>query len=142
MTKFPGSVTAFLIHSHVDRKDVRKLYLRLVKDGVNAWMDVEKLQPGQDWRNEIRRALLTCDVVLVCLSRGFTKREGYRHEEVRIALERARSLPEDVVSIIPVRLEACDMPETLSHLHRVDLFQPGGYKRLLWALKRRRETLG
>jgi hypothetical protein len=105
-------------------------------------MDVEKLQPGQDWRNEIRRALLTCDVVLVCLSREFTKREGYRHEEVRIALERARSLPEDVVSIIPVRLEACDMPETLSHLHRVDLFQPGGYKRLLWALKRRRETLG
>lgn len=135
MAKFPGSVMAFLIHSHVDRKDVRKLYLRLVKDGVNAWMDVEKLQPGQDWRNEIRHALLTCDVVLVCLSREFTKREGYRHEEVRIALEKARSLPEDVVSIIPVRLEACDMPETLSHLHRVDLFQPGGYKRLLRALR-------
>ncbi len=38
----------FLCHAHADREPVRALYNRLVKDGVNAWFDKEKLLPGQD----------------------------------------------------------------------------------------------
>jgi hypothetical protein len=45
---------------------VRGLYARLTKDGVDAWLDKEKLLPGQgfdrlnlpDWELEIRKA---CD---------------------------------------------------------------------------------
>lgn len=127
--------TVFLIHSHADRKPVHRLYLHLVKNQLEAWMDVERLRPGQDWQNEIRNAILKCDVALVCLSTHFNKKPGYRHEELRIALEKARFTPVDEISIIPVRLEACDMPETLSHLHRVDLFTRGGYQKLVKALK-------
>jgi len=32
---------------------VRGLYARLTKDGVDAWLDKEKLLPGQDWELEI-----------------------------------------------------------------------------------------
>ena len=130
----------FLIHSHSDRETVHKLYQRLVKDGLNAWLDVERLQPGQDWQNEIRNAILKCDVVLVCLSHGFDKQQGYRHEELKLALEKANFLPDDKVFIIPVRLEKCDMPVSLRHLHRVDLFRPGGYKKLVAALMQREQT--
>jgi hypothetical protein len=125
----------FLIHAHSDRETVHKLYQRLVSDGLNVWLDAERLQPGQDWQNEIRNALLKCDVILVCLSRGFDKQQGYRHEELKLVLEKANFLPDDQIYIIPVRLEKCEMPESLRHLHRVDLFKPGGYKKLLGALK-------
>ena len=125
----------FLIHAHSDRETVHKLYLRLISDGLNVWLDAERLQPGQDWQNEIRDALLKCDVVIVCLSKAFDKQQGYRHEELKLALEKTNFLPDDKVFIIPVRLEKCDMPESLRHLHRVDLFKAGGYKKLVNALK-------
>ena len=124
----------FLIHAHSDRETVRKLYQRLVSDRLNVWFDAERLQPGQDWQNEIRNALLKCDVVIVCLSHNFDKQKGYRHEELKLALEKANFLPDDEVFIIPARLEKCDMPESLKHLHRVDLFKAGGYKKLIGAL--------
>ena len=135
MRRSTQQANIFLIHAHSDRETVHKLYQRLVSDGLNVWLDAERLQPGQDWQNEIRNALLKCDVILVCLSRGFDKQQGYRHEELKLALEKANFLPDDQVYIIPVRLEKCDMPESLRHLHRVDLFKQGGYKKLLGALR-------
>ena len=50
----------FLCHAHADRDpvpqgdDMRGLYTRLTKDGVDAWLDKAKLLPGQDWELEIR----------------------------------------------------------------------------------------
>jgi hypothetical protein len=76
-------------------------------------------------------------MVIVCLSRAFDQRQGYRHEELKLALEKAHFLPDGDVFIIPVRLEDCEMPESLRRLHRVDLFNAGGYGRLLRALRMR-----
>jgi len=135
MKRSTHKANIFLIHAHSDRETVHKLYLRLVRDRLNVWLDAERLQPGQDWQSEIRNALLQCDVAIVCLSNGFDKQQGYRHEELKLALEKANFLPNDKVFIIPVRLEQCDMPESLRHLHRVDLFKPGGYKKLVGALR-------
>jgi hypothetical protein len=126
----------FLVHAHSDKDAVHKLYTRLIKDGIQAWLDAENLQPGQDWQHEIRKALLNSDAVIVCLSKQFDKQRGYRHEELKIALEKARFISSDEIFIIPVRLEKCDMPEALRHLHRVDLFAAGGYKKLLGALRK------
>jgi hypothetical protein len=137
MKRSTQKANIFLIHAHSDRETVYKLYQRMLRDGLNAWLDTERLQPGQDWRNEIRNAILKCDVVVVCLSSGFDKQQGYRHEELKLALEKANFLPNDEVFIIPVRLEKCDMPGSLRHLHRVDLFKPGGYRKLINALQMR-----
>jgi hypothetical protein len=134
MKRSTQQVNIFLIYAHGDKETVRKLHQRLVRDGINAWLDVQNLQPGQDWQHEIRKAILHSDLVLVCLTRGFEK-PGYRHEELKIALEKAKVLEEEKVFLIPVRLEECKMPTTLSHLHRVDLFEPGGYKKLVRALQ-------
>jgi hypothetical protein len=57
----------FLCHAHIiplwgaDRDAVRALYARLTQDGVDAWLDKEKLLPGQDWEWEIRKAV--CEIV-------------------------------------------------------------------------------
>ena len=106
---------------------------------MDVWLDTENLQPGQNWQYEIRKAILKSEVVVVCLSQKFNKQQGYRHEELKIALEKAKMLY-DQVFIIPVRLEKCDLPEYLRHLHRVDLFESTGYKKLLHALKRLKDS--
>jgi len=124
----------FLIYAHQDKEAVLKLYQRIVKEGIHAWLDSKNLQPGQDWQHEIRKAILKSDVVVVCLSRKFDEQQGYRHQELKIALEKAKLL-DDQVFIIPVRFEECEMPECLRHLHRVDLFEASGYKKLIRALQ-------
>ena len=41
----------FLCHAHADRDAVRALYDRFVKDGVDTWLDKEKLFGGADWES-------------------------------------------------------------------------------------------
>lgn len=125
----------FLLYSRGDKQAVRRLYYRIVKAGAKAWLDEKNILPGQDWQAEIRRAIYSSDIVIVCLSLQFNKQGGYRHEELKIALEKANSLPGEQIFIVPVRLEECDMPEPLRRWQRVDLFAADGYKSLLGALK-------
>jgi hypothetical protein len=125
----------FLLYARSDEKAVRRLYNRLSKAGASVWMDRKKLLPGQDWQSEIHQAIYSSDIILVCLSKQFNKQGGYRHEELRIALEKASGLPDNMILIIPVRLEECDMPEALHRWQRVDLFETNGFRALLSALK-------
>ena len=127
----------FLCYSHGDREAVHALYARLKRDGVDAWLDKESLVPGADWERAIREAILKSDMVVVCLSRHFSGQRGYRQEELRIALEKADFLAEDQIFIIPARLEKCATPKRLRGLQRVDLFEAGGYRKLIGVLQRK-----
>ena len=124
----------FLLYARSDEKAVRRLYNRLSKAGASVWMDRKKLLPGQDWQSEIQHAIYSSDIIIVCLSKQFSKQGGYRHEEVRIALEKASGLPDNMLLIIPVRLEECDMPEPLQRWQYVDLFESYGYTKLIRTL--------
>ena len=119
----------FISHAHSDADAVHALYERLTAEGVDAWLDKEKLLPGQDWELEIRKAVREADVVIVCLSKQFNQ-AGYRQKEVRWALDTAMEKPEGEIFIIPAKLEVCDSLESLRHLHWVGLFEDGGYERL------------
>jgi hypothetical protein len=134
--KLSKQLKIFLLYARGDQEAVRRLYGRIVREGANVWLDQESILPGQDWQYEIRRAIQGSDLVIVCLSRQFNRQGGYRHEELRIALKKAGSLSEGRIFIIPVRLENCDTPEPLRRWQRVDLFEPGGYGRLMETLKR------
>lgn len=126
----------FLCYAHSDKELVHKLYNRVSKkSGIEAWLDVEKLQPGQNWEHEIRKTILESDVIIVCLSRQFNRLGGYRHKELKIALEKASLLPSDDIFIIPVRLDRCVLPRRLRRWQCVDLFETDGYKKMLRTLK-------
>ncbi|MEW5830799.1 MAG: SUMF1/EgtB/PvdO family nonheme iron enzyme [Chloroflexota bacterium] len=131
----------FLCHAHNDVAAVRALYARLSADGVDAWLDKEKLLPGQDWEYEIRKAVREADVVVVCLSKHFNQ-AGFRQKEVRLALDTAMEQPEGEIFIIPARLEECTAPESMRRYHWVDLFEEDGYERLMRALQVRAERIG
>jgi hypothetical protein len=133
--KLSRPLRIFLLHARRDEIAVYRLYRRLTRDGADVWLDREKLLPGQDWQYEIRNAIHSSDIVIACLSKQFNKQGGYRHEELRIAVEKASSLPESAIFLIPARLEPCDLPEPLRRWHCVDLFESDGYRSLICALR-------
>lgn len=133
--KLSRPLRIFLLHARRDEEAVFRLYRRLTRDGADVWLDREKLLPGQDWQYEIRNAIHSSDLVIACLSKQFNKQGGYRHEELRIAMEKAASLPEGAIFLTPARLEPCDLPEPLCRWHCVDLFKSDGYKKLISALR-------
>lgn len=141
MTQPKHPLKVFLCHAHADRDAVRKLYTRLTNDGVDAWLDKEKLLPGQDWELEIKKAVREADVVVVCLSKQFNQ-AGFRQKEVRLALDTAMEKPDGEIFIIPARLEECDNLESLRKWHWVDLFEDNGYEMLMRALRRRADNIG
>ena len=136
MTDSKSQRQVFLTYAHSDKKPVRKLYDYLTGNRIKAWLDEQELLPGQNWQYEIRQAILRSDIVIVCLSRQFNKQGGFRHEELRIVLEKARSIPQGEIFLIPVRLEECRVLPILRQWQYVDLFEADGYKRLLLGLRK------
>jgi SOS-response transcriptional repressor LexA len=120
----------FLCHSKDDKPKVRKLYRRLVADGFDAWLDEEKLMPGQEWDLEIRKTVRETDVVIACISKGSTTKSGYVQKEIRFALDIAEEKPEGAIYLIPARLEDCSVPDRLGRYQWVNLFEQNGYKKL------------
>lgn len=133
--KLSKQLQIFLLYARGDQEGVYRLYQRLLRDGASVWLDREKILPGQDWQYEIHCAIQRSDLAIVCLSRQFNKQGGYRHEELKIALKKARSLFRGGIFVIPARLEKCDLPESLRRWQRVDLFEAHGYEKLLEGLK-------
>lgn len=132
----------FLCHASSDKAKVQELYSRLINDGIDAWLDKEKLIPGQNWQIEIPKAVRNSDIVIVFLSSQSVNKEGFVQKEIKIALDTADEKPEGTIFIIPARLEDCGIPERISQFHWVDLFSENGYRLLLKSLQIRANALG
>jgi formylglycine-generating enzyme required for sulfatase activity len=127
----------FLCHASGDKPAVRVLYRRLCAEGIDAWLDEEKLLGGQKWQFEISKAVRASDVVIVCLSCGSVTKAGYVQKEIKFALDVADEQPEGAIFLIPARLEECQVPDRLSRWQWVNLFEERGYERLMRALRTR-----
>jgi hypothetical protein len=125
----------FLSYAHEDKDRVLELYRKLNQDGYDAWIDDEKLLPGQDWDLEINKAIKASDAIILCLTNISIQKEGYVQREIKKAIDIAQEKLRGNIFIIPARLDECIVPEEVSRLQYVDLFSEGGYKKLLGSLK-------
>jgi hypothetical protein len=141
MAEASHRLSIFLCHSIGDKQAVRDLYRRLRDDGFDPWLDEENLLPGQDWQQEISRAVEAADVVLVCLSRGSVGKRGYVQWEIKYALDVADRHPDGTIFLIPLRLEECRIPQRLERKQWVNLYEAKGYERLRSALRHRAESI-
>ncbi len=124
----------FLAHAHADRAAALELYHKLKAIEVEPWLDKVDLIPGQRWQVEIPKAVRASDIVLVCVSSVLTQ-PGYIHKEINLALDKADEQPESSISIIPIRLTDCEVPDRLADYHWVDLFEEGGFANLFRAFE-------
>jgi len=130
-----SSPRIFLCHASEDKPLVEKLYRQLKKAEYSPWLDKYDLLPGQDWWTEIKKVITNpYNLVVVCLSgRSVTKR-GTFQKEIKHILDMLEEMPEDTIYLIPARLEPSKVPDRLSHLHWVDVFEEDGFQYLKGAL--------
>jgi hypothetical protein len=112
----------FVAYVVEDLVRARRLCEALRVEGCSPWLDKDELLPGQNWPRAIQRAIECSDVFLACFSTHAIAKPGQFQSELRYALDCAQRLPLDATFLIPVRLEACSVPERLAQIQYVDLF--------------------
>lgn len=136
-------ISIFLAHATEDKEAVTDLYQRLKDSGFQPWLDQVDLLPGQNWRNEIPKAIQNSQVFIPCLSRQSVKKQGYVQREFKMALNVMADMPPGQIYLIPLRLDNCKIPElrqeeygiSLRDYQCVDLFKPDGYNRLVKGIR-------
>lgn len=121
----------FLSYAREDKPRIDQIYVALKEAGLDPWMDepprphqLEGLQPGQFWEEEIRKRMREARITLAFFSKRSVEKEGYIQREYRLALDRKAQQPQHQPSLIPVLLDACELPSL-----RVDTV---GYHQLHW----------
>jgi formylglycine-generating enzyme required for sulfatase activity len=135
-------VQIFISYAREDQRRVEELYQKLLAAGYQPWLDREHILPGQKWEPVINQALKRSDFALVCLSATSINNRGFLQKEIKKALEHADEKLEDDVWLIPARLDDCDVPEALSRIQWVDLFEDEGFDQLLRALEFQLKKVG
>src|SRR5262245_28808230 len=137
-------VRIFISYDREDAVRVKQLYRRLADAGFQPWLDREHIIPGMKWKPVIKKALKQSDFVLVCLSATSINNRGSLQREIKQALEQAEEKLEHDVYLIPTRLDDCEVPDALSEIQWVDLFEHDGWRLLLnaieYGLKQRGKT--
>jgi hypothetical protein len=121
----------FLSYARPDESRVRRIHARLQHEGINCWLDREDIAPGAAWEDEVKHALRRAKLVLVCLSKQSTARDGFLQKEIRWALDAWNHKAPGQIFLIPVKLEECDIDDQLGQFHWVDLWEDRGWQRLL-----------
>jgi hypothetical protein len=119
----------FLSYVRDDVKRVQRFARDLRRVGVDVWLDRERIQPGQRWRDAIRAAIKSGALFVACFSRASALRaKSYMNEELVLAMEELRLRSTDREWFIPLRLDDSEIPsraigggETLHDLQWVDL---------------------
>ena len=134
----------FISYVHQDTDTVSRLAKLLERNGINVWLDLERLTPGIRWKVAIAKAIRNGTFFLSIHSVAREQRDkSYVNEELTVAIEEIRKRPINKPWLIPISLDGSsieDRPigggESLLDLQYCDLsdWEPGT-KRLL-------ETLG
>jgi hypothetical protein len=129
--KAARQLRVFLCHGSEDKQAARELQQQLTRAYMKPWLDEIDILPGQEWDTAIRDAVRECHIILVLLSRNSVTKTGYVQKEIKFALDRADEQPEGSTYIIPVKLEDCSVPRSLSRWQWVDLYDERGRERLI-----------
>jgi hypothetical protein len=126
----PAQGQAFISYVREDSGRVDELQQALEAAGIPVWRDTADLWPGEDWRAKIRQAIADNALVFIaCFSRAsLDRRSSYQNEELLLAIDQLRRRQPDDPWLIPVRLDACEIPDldigggrTLASIQWVDL---------------------
>lgn len=123
----------FISYSRADSVAVDKLAARLLEAGFESWLDREAIRGGEQWRQQIVKAINSCDVFLLMLSPYSVASINVR-KELDIADGRDKF-------ILPVVMQTITIPDEmeyqLSGVQMVDLASnfETGFNRLLQDLR-------
>ncbi len=125
----------FLSYARADGASAAaRLRAELNRSEFTVWQDIENMQGGQAWKEQLRAAIRQVDAVLVLLTPGAAKSHHVTWEwEMAQMVEK---------SVIPLWVAKCGIPEELSRLHYHDLTTESAYTLGLMSLVRDLHRLG
>ncbi|MBN1995313.1 MAG: toll/interleukin-1 receptor domain-containing protein [Anaerolineae bacterium] len=119
----------FLSYARADGNPAAtRLRTELERANFSIWRDIEDMQGGLGWKEQLRAALREIDVVLVLLTPASAASPYVTWE-----WENALTLQKRV---IPLLISPCEVPSDLKRLHYHNLNQPDNYALGLMALVR------
>ena len=118
----------FISYSSSNARLVLDISARIRHDGFDVWMDKDGVQPGEAWDTAVQNAINDCIIFIVVLSRQSVKSEVVLNE-LAYAVDRSKT-------IVPIRLESCDLPLAVLRIKYIDLSEDldAGIQKLLWKL--------
>lgn len=132
----------FISYAHDDYIKVSKLYDFLEKAGYYPWMDRKKLFGGEDWSLAIRKAIRDSQFFVACLTNKSVDRAGVIQDEIQEAIDSWQNKHESDIFIIPVKLEKCDIPQSLKNFQWIDIYEKNGFTKLLDSFNEGLKRLG
>lgn len=118
----------FLSYSKLNKNSVREFAAKLKSEAwIDPWFDEEDILPGQDWQNSVVTGVRRSHAVIIFLSKAAVASEGFFQKEIKLALDTAAEKPDGTIFILPIRLNACQVPQMLKKYQYVDYF--GGMER-------------
>lgn len=130
--QFGDATRIFLSYAKEDEQQVKEIYQRLADAGFAPWMSSMDYLPGERWEEAIKRAINRSDFILVCVSGHTASGKSLLQREHSEILENWRKHRDRDIYLIPVRLEACELPEIFAHIEPVDLFDNGTLNENEW----------
>jgi hypothetical protein len=128
-------------YAREDLQPVKEIYNRLEVIGYNCWLDETNLIPGQNFREDIDRAIKNSNLLIVCFSQAFISCEEYWYQLLRSAMSVQAKMPPGVPFLLPLRLEECEIPTLevhgidLTNIWKVDIWKPYSFDKLLRAIR-------
>lgn len=134
-------ISVFIAYVEEDLIHARRLRDALTDAGYAPWLDKDQLLVGQNWPRSIERAIDFSDAFVACLSSRSLAKRGQFQSELRYALDCANRMPFDDTFLLPVRFDACVVPQQIiKQVQYVDLFPDfeRGFRQVLRTLKKKK----
>lgn len=122
----------FLSYARADQPFVSRLANNLLKQQIDVWLDIYRLEAGKSWARQIGHALDTCQVMLLVLSPTCVASEN-AEDEWNYYLDAKKP-------VVLVRHAPCKVPYRLSKLEYID-FHAADYDQALARLVATLNTL-
>lgn len=125
----------FIIYAKEDADIAKSISSQLHKAGLKPWLDVERILPGQNWKDTIKNELSKSAIAVLLVSKNTNKR-GFVQEELNLAYNTLKQRVTDISPIIPIRLDNSSVPGKLSSVQWVDINKKSDMVNLVSALKK------
>ncbi len=106
----PGRV--FVSYTRTDKEFVARLANDLLKQHVDVWLDMYRIEPGRSWARQVGEALDTCQSMLVVLTPASVASDNV-DDEWNYYLDQKKP-------IVAVLREPCKIPYRLAKLQHID----------------------
>lgn len=110
------------------------------RSGIEVWTpnNIEVL-PGQQRKKvveqQVEEALEQAHFIIVLLSSASVEQRGEFPRWIRMAAEEQKTMPDGGILVIPIRLDQCRVPTSLSTLWKLDLWDQDAWQELVRAWK-------